>query len=88
MLHCTLPRCSGLIGLLNQFAYRPIAGFVAPEVVRGKPHSKSMDVYSLGVLLFTMLVGKKPFDTATTHSLRYANMSITSSPRLKDERQA
>ena len=32
-------------------------GFVAPEVVAGGVHTPAMDVFSLGVLLFIMLVG-------------------------------
>lgn len=31
-------------------------GFVAPEIIAGAPHSPAMDVFSLGVLLFIMLV--------------------------------
>ena len=33
------------------------AGYMAPEVVRGRPASDKSDVYSLGVVLFRMLTG-------------------------------
>jgi serine/threonine protein kinase len=36
-------------------------GFVSPEVVHDAPHEPSMDIFSLGVVLFVMLVGRKPF---------------------------
>lgn len=38
--------------------------YIAPEILDGKSgHSYECDVWSLGVLLFTMLVGKPPFET-------------------------
>lgn len=36
-------------------------GFVSPEVVHDAPHEPAMDIFSLGVVLFVMLVGRKPF---------------------------
>ena len=33
------------------------AGYMAPEVARGKPATRQSDVYSLGVLVFRMLTG-------------------------------
>ena len=36
-------------------------GFVSPEVVHDEAHTPSMDVFSLGVVAFVMLVGRKPF---------------------------
>jgi polo-like kinase 1 len=37
--------------------------YIAPEVISGGTHSFEVDVWSLGVILFTMLVGKPPFET-------------------------
>jgi len=36
-------------------------GFVAPEVLRGEPATPSSDLFSLGVVLYTILVGDPPF---------------------------
>lgn len=46
------PRCAGALGS---------PGFVSPEVVHDGPHEPAMDVFSLGVVAFVMLVGRKPF---------------------------
>ncbi|KAL6760960.1 hypothetical protein V8C86DRAFT_1826029 [Haematococcus lacustris] len=59
-------------------------GFMAPEVVRGGRHSEAMDVYGLGVLLFVMLTGRKPFNLRDVQSLQYAHCSIREAPGLQD----
>ncbi|KAL4448604.1 hypothetical protein ABPG75_005823 [Micractinium tetrahymenae] len=61
-------------------------GFVAPEIIAGAPHAPSMDVFSLGVLLFIMLVGRKPFNIKESENLRYAVTPLQEAPGLKDPR--
>ena len=62
------------------------AGFVAPEIVQGGAHTPAMDVFSMGVLLFIMLVGRKPFNIDDSEKLRYAKMGLSAAPGLKDPR--
>ena len=50
-------------------------GFVAPEVILGQHHTSQMDCYSLGVLLFVMLVGAKPMTQDQARSMQYALMT-------------
>ena len=61
-------------------------GFIAPEIVFDKPHTPAMDVYGLGVLLFIMLVGRKPYDLNQSESLEYAAIPIKDAPGMKDPR--
>lgn len=35
--------------------------YIAPELVRGSPHTSSSDMYAFGVLVYETLVGKQPF---------------------------
>ena len=34
---------------------------MSPEAVHDSPHQPAMDIFSLGVVAFVMLVGRKPF---------------------------
>ena len=36
--------------------------YAAPELIQGQPYSKSVDVWSIGVILFAMVAGYLPFD--------------------------
>jgi calcium/calmodulin-dependent protein kinase I len=45
----------GLIGKYGSF------GFIAPEILMGKPYSKSVDIWSLGIIIYLLLVGYHPF---------------------------
>lgn len=38
--------------------------YIAPEILEGKTgHSYEVDIWSLGVVIWTMLIGKPPFET-------------------------
>jgi len=61
-------------------------GFVSPEVVHDGPHSPAMDIFSLGVVAFVMLVGRKPFSIQDSENLNYCDLDIKDAPGLQDPR--
>jgi polo-like kinase 1 len=45
--------------------YSILCFLVAPEVINKKGHSYEVDVWSLGCILYTLLLGKPPFETSS-----------------------
>lgn len=45
--------------------------YASPEQIRGEPISTVSDVYSLGVILYELLAGARPFQTTDTGALAY-----------------
>ena len=61
----------GDFGLATKIEYkgqrrRTVCGtpnYIAPEIIEGKNgHSYEIDVWSLGVIIYTLLIGKPPFE--------------------------
>ena len=43
--------------------------FMAPRQIQGEPFNRKSDIYSLGLILYYMLIGKTPFEILNTRSL-------------------
>lgn len=61
--------------------------YIAPEVLLKKGHSYEVDIWSLGCIVYTLLVGKPPFETNdlkdTYKKIRHNDYSIPSSIPLE-----
>ena len=57
-------------------------GYLAPEVLAGGPQTASSDLFGLGVVLFELLTGRRPFDSLSGAALKERrSQSPAPSPR-------
>jgi len=56
--------------------------YASPEQVRGDQVTTSTDVYALGVLLYELLAGKRPFQLDTSRPLEMAKIICEQDPQL------
>lgn len=53
---------------LIEFFHRTVCGtpnYIAPEVLTKIGHSYEADIWSIGCIMYTLLVGKPPFETSS-----------------------
>ena len=58
--------------------------YVAPEQALGRPVGPAADVYSLGVMLFQMLTGRKPYQANNPQNILYQHVN-SPIPKLPDD---
>ncbi|CAD8146199.1 unnamed protein product [Paramecium octaurelia] len=49
-------------------------GYIAPEVLRNQPYNQKIDIYSIGVILYTLFTGSLPFAGNSTLEIYQNNL--------------
>jgi serine/threonine-protein kinase len=67
----TGPQCEPVTSITRKSVVLGTPAFMAPEQLMGEPVDARADVYSLGVLLYAMLAGRRPFDAEGYNQLLF-----------------
>ena len=59
---------------------------MAPEQTLGKPATAQSDIYSLGVMLYEMVVGKPPFEADTPMAIALMHVHEPLATAAKNQR--
>ena len=86
LMHTEMYAWQKLSALLRGTGALGSPGFISPEIIIGEPHTYAMDVFAVGVVLFVLLVGRKPFNIADSESLSYCAMNLADCPGVQDPR--
>jgi serine/threonine protein kinase/tetratricopeptide (TPR) repeat protein len=75
-----LAKLSGRTMLTKTGSTLGTAGYMSPEQARGEPADHRTDIWSLGVLLYEMISGKRPFEAEYENALLYSILNSEPEP--------
>ena len=65
-ISCLESQCGSAKGFTGTYRW------MAPEMIKEKHHTKKVDVYSFGIVLWELLTGQTPFDNMTPEQAAFA----------------
>lgn len=78
-ISCLESQCGSTKGFTGTYRW------MAPEMIKEKTHTKKVDVYSFGIVLWELLTALTPFDNMTPEQAAYAVSQKNARPPLPSE---
>ena len=75
-----LAKLSGRTMLTKTGSTLGTAAYMSPEQARGEPADQRTDIWSMGVVLYEMISGKRPFDAEYQNALMYSIVNAEPEP--------
>ena len=75
-----LAKLSGRTVLTREGVTLGTVYYMSPEQVRGEPADRRTDIWSLGVLLYEMVVGRRPFEGENENVVSYSILNAAPEP--------
>ena len=75
-----LAKLSGRTMLTKEGSTLGTPAYMSPEQARGEPADQRTDIWSLGVLLYEMICGKRPFDAEYENAQMYSILNTDPQP--------
>ncbi|VFQ73424.1 unnamed protein product [Cuscuta campestris] len=78
-ISCLESQCGSAKGFTGTYRW------MAPEMIKEKPHTRKVDVYSFGIVLWELLTALTPFDNMTPEQAAFAVCQKNARPPLHSE---
>ncbi|XP_027338479.1 serine/threonine-protein kinase HT1-like [Abrus precatorius] len=78
-ISCLESQCGSAKGFTGTYRW------MAPEMIKEKQHTKKVDVYSFGIVLWELLTGRTPFDNMTAEQAAFAVSHKNARPPMPAE---
>lgn len=75
-----LAKLAGQVDLTKSRSTVGTAAYMSPEQIRGEPVDHRSDLWSLGVVFYEMIAGKRPFQGEYEQALSYAILNVDPPP--------
>jgi serine/threonine protein kinase len=59
--------------------------YVAPEVLRGQPHTQAADIYSFGMIMYFIATGRQPFANCAHDNILALNICNDFRPEINEQ---
>ena len=75
----------GEVGNIDETKIYGVMPYVAPEVLRGRPYTYAADIYSFGMIMYSVATGKQPFADHAHDEILASNICSGIRPEIDEQ---